>query len=1053
MTRTQIWKVKIIFILGLFLNSVAFSQTKTISGVVINEAGTPLERASIFGIGAKEVMTGADGKFTITVPEATNTLTISYVEYVQEKVSVKGRSEIVVRLRPSVSALDSVVVIGYGTQRRKDVTGAISSVRGEVIKNLPVQNVAEALQGRLAGVEVTKSSGEPGSSAQITIRGVTSFMTSPPLYIIDGVRQDPAFGATAGANINPQDIASIDVLKDASSKAIYGAAGAGGVILITTKKGQGAPSINFNSRYGITQPRLLELLGKQDFIKIKQLTDPAGYYALNNRLDTLPDTDWVDAIFRDGIEQNYNISVSGSTPVVNYYVSGLYNNQKGVYLNNSSDMYDFRVNTDIRVTKNIKVGQQVDGWQRQTSPVDYGPGGATLSPRLSPPFRTVPTMSIYGKEPGEWGINPSGFSGPNIVGQILSKNRSLKQSNIQANVYAEVKLPLSLTFRGTLGYTIYNSEGNTYEGVLRTQVDAVTSPQLLRNFESYRNLLTAFTLAHDKSYGKHNINALFGVEQYKGIYSGLFTAETNVGGSGFAYISTSTSVLSIANGGYDPNPLLKSIFGRFNYNYNNRYFLSIANRRDKDFLRFGPLNKSGYFPSASAGWRISDESFYGNASKIFNSLKLRISYGTSGNNNIPGYIYNGVYDLVNQQNFTPGGTPILGYSQLTLPNKDIKWETTYETNAGLDGEALGGKLVFSFDWYIKKTKDLIYKLPIPPSGGLSPINDDPANPPFVFRNIGSSQNTGIDIMVGYKNQFKTLDYMVNFTGTLNKNKVTDLGGIDGRSVKDGDNNYGNSQGAMFGQALTNTSVGMPFGQFYGFRVLGIRDADQTSGPRFGDASSSVSAKAGDLIYDDVNGDGFINDKDRTTIGNPYPKLSYGLNINLNWKGFELAMLFNGVAGVDIFNGVAPYAMSLWSDGNTTSQVFGASFLGSNGLTSQPRIGVLAANGIAFTPDPNGNYRLANSYFVENGSYVKLKNLQLGYNFSSAILSKAKIKNARVFIMGNNLFIVTKYRGIDPEIGSQNLGVNGNGGTTNRGIDTPYKYPSTRIYSFGINLTF
>lgn len=1051
MLKTRLLQAVMAILAMCFLNTTASAQQKTITGNVQNQQGSPLEKATISASGTKEVLTAADGSFSISVPDAVNTLEVSFAEYGTQKVSIKGKTNIIVVLKPSIAVLDSVVVIGYGTQKRKDVTGAISSVKGDQIKNLPVQNVAEALQGRMAGVEVTKSSGEPGTSAQITIRGVTSFLQNRPLYVIDGVRQDQFFGAQAGANINPNDIASIDVLKDASSKAIYGAAGSGGVILITTKKGQGAPTVNFNARYGITKPRVLSLLGKNDFIRLKQLTDPAGYYALNNRLDTLPDTDWVDAIFGDGIEQNYNVSVSGSTPVVNYYVSGLYNKEKGVYLNNSSSIYDFKINTDIKINKFLKIGEQVDGWQRQTSPVDYGPGGATISPRLNPPFRTVPTMYIYGKEPGEWGTNPSGFSGPNIVGQILTKQRSLKQSNIQANVYAEVKLPLSLTFRGTLGYTMFNSEANTNEGVLRTQVDAVTSPQLLRNFESYKNLLTAFTLAHDKSYGKHNVNALLGYEQYQGVYSGLFTSETSVGGTSYAYISTSNSTLTINNGGYDPNPLTKSIFGRLNYNYDNKYFVSFAIRQDKDFLRFGPNNPSAVFPSASLGWRMSDEQFFKQHGSFFNLLKLRASYGASGNNNIPPYVYNSVYDLVNQQAFTPNGTPILGYSPITLPNPDIKWETTTETNIGLDGEVFNGKLFFSVDWYTKKTKDLIYKLPIPLSGGLSTINDDPANPPTQYRNIGTSRNRGIDLLIGYKNNYKKIDYAISFTGTFNKNEVTDLGGIDGRAVKDGDNNYGTSQGAMYGQQLTYTSVGLPFGQFYGFKVLGIRTEDQTSGPQY----RSRNALAGDLIYEDVNGDGVINDEDRTVIGNANPKFAYGLNINVSWKGFDLGLLFNGVAGVDIFNGVAPYSEALWSDGNTTSKVFNASYLGTNGLTSQPRIGELAANGISFTPDAqlNQNYSVANSYFVEKGNYLKLKNLQLGYSFSSKILSRARIKSARVFGMANNVFIITKYSGIDPEIGSQNLGFSGNGGTTNRGIDSPYKYPSTRIYSVGINLTF
>lgn len=1035
--KSQIFYLVFSLFFLLFCQLTSSAQTKVVTGIVTDENNVPLSGATVSAVSSKSIVkTSAAGQFTIAINNADTSLVVSFVGYQTQTIRLQNRANVTIALHAQAATLDQVVVVGYGTQQRKDVTGAIGSVKGEAIKNLPVQNVAEALQGRVSGVEVTKSSGEPGTSAQITIRGVSSLNQPNPLYIIDGVRG-------SGDNINPQDIASIDVLKDASAASIYGAAAAGGVIIITTKKGQGSiPVLNFSARYGITTPNVLQLLDKDDFVALKRMTlDPN--YSNNNQTDTFPNTNWVDAIFRNGFEQDYNLSLSGAAPAVNYFVSGVHNNQKGVYLQNSSTFNGFRVNTDVKIGRRIKIGEQIYGWQRNTTPVDYGtPLGSAISPRLNPPFRTVPTMNIYGATAGEWGKNPPGFSGPNIVGQILTKNRNNKQFNVQGNLYGEVKLPFDLSFRATLGYTVYNEEGNDFQGVLRTDVDAVVKKSLSKSFVSYRNLLNAYTLAFDHAFGPHMINALIGYEQYQGIYNALYTNETDVGGSSYAYLPTSGSGFNIANGGYDPFPLVKSAFGRVNYAFKNKYLFSISARRDADFIKFGPGNQHGIFPAASAGWKVSEEKFFKDALPAITQLKLRGSYGVVGNSQIPAYRFLSAFDVVSAQNFTPGGPAILNYTQTNLSNENIKWESVYESNIGIDGDLWNGKMYFSVDWYDKSTKDLLYKLPIPLSVGISDF----------YTNIGSVNNKGIDLSVGYRNYFRKLTYNIGATGSFNKNKVLDLDGVNSNPIRTGNNNYGDgnaTQGAMVGQALTFTQAGLPFGQFYGYKVKGIYASEgeidkhpQQPGKR---------AHIGDLIFEDVNGDGLINDLDRTIIGNPYPKFSFGLTMNFAWRGFDLAMLFNGVSGVDIFNGVAPYSQSIWSDGNTTSQVFSASFLGSNGLTDQPRIGVLSPDGLSYAPDPNGNYTTANSYFVEDGSYVKLKNVQLGYSFSAKLLQQAHIKSARVFLMGNNLLALTKYSGIDPELGSQDLSVNG--GTTSRGIDSPYKYPSVRIYSFGLNLTF
>jgi TonB-linked SusC/RagA family outer membrane protein len=1015
--------------LCLLATTFSYGQNNTVSGKVTDESNNPLPGATILLKNGKTgVQTDASGSFTVSLPAGVNSFTVSNVGFEPQTVAINGRSAIIIALKRSQDYMDEVVVIGYGTQRRKDVTGAIGSVKGDAIKNLPVTNVADALQGRIAGVDVIKATGEPGAPSQITIRGVSSLNQPQPLYIIDGIRG-------SGDNINVQDIATIDVLKDASAAAIYGAAAAGGVIIITTKRGQGTkPTINFSARYGITKPRVLALLNKADFIKAKKLVMD-NYYSTNTQTDTLGNSDWSDALFRNGTEANYNLSVSGSSPMVTYFASGVYNKQKGVYIYNGSTLAGGRVNTDIKISNRIKIGEQVNVWQRNTQPVGTAP--------INPPFRSVPTMNIYSAT--GFGTNPPGFNGPNLIAQITTADRNFKQLNLQGNVYGEVRLPFDLTFRATFGYTYYAEENNYFQNAFNATVDAIKTRNLTKSFVSNRQILNAYTLAFDRSFHKHSINALAGFEQYSYLYNALYTNETDVGGSNYAYISTSGSTLNIGNGGYDPNGLVKSFFGRIGYDYNKKYYFTANIRRDADFTKFGKGNQFGVFPSASVGWRISEEDFLKKALPGLSLLKLRASYGSLGNSNIGAYRFLSTYDAINAQNFTPGGPVTLNYTQNTLSNDNIKWETVVETNVGIDAEWMSGKMFLSVDWYNKKTKEMLYSLPIPLSNGI--------NEPFTS-NIGSVRNKGIDILLGYKNHVKDFNYSVSVTGSFNKNKVLDLDGINSNPIKNGDNNYGNpTQGSLLNQPLTYTLAGLPFGQFYGFRVEGIysSEAQIDAHPQQGSAAAPKRAHVGDLIYADVNGDGFITDDDRTVIGNPYPKLTYGASINFSWKGLDVAMLFNGVSGVDIFNGIRPYSETLWSDGNTTSQIFGASFFNGNGLTSQPAIGYYNTAGTTFTPEDNGNYTKASSYFVENGSYLKLKNLQLGYSFSNKLLDKAKIKACRLYVMANNVFTITKYSGIDPELGSQYINVNG--GTTSRGIDGPYKYPNARIYSIGADLTF
>ena len=1028
------------------------AQDRKISGTVSDEKGVALQGATIKVRGASGgVTTDAEGKFIISVPASASRLLISYVGFETQEVALNGSQNISVSLRSSHSSMDEVVVVGYGTQKRKDLTGSVSSVKGTVIKDLPVTNVTEALQGRAAGVEVIKSSGAPDATPTIIIRGVSSLHQPPPLYIVDGVR-------VPADNINVQDIATVDILKDASAAAIYGSAAAGGVILITTKKGASTqPAINFASRYGVVKPRLVHnLLDKDGFIKLQNIVNPS-FFKGATQTDTLANTDWMDELYRNGTEQNYNLSVSGNTPAVNYLFSGFYNMQKGVYLNNYSNIGGARINTDYKLGEYIKIGEQLALSQRSTSPPV--PGRFDLDVHNAP-FRSQPIIPLFNKD-GSWGTEPTGygnlaFAGPNPVGAIENAQTNDRKNNLQANVYAEIKLPLHLTFRTNWGYTYYLETQDYFQNSFNY------GPGLLQSFNSLdkmfiesTQLLDNFLLTYNQSIGKSSITAVAGFEQITNRYNYTDAFETSVGLAGYSFIQTSNSQLGL-KGKNDPNGLIKSYFGRLNYSYDNRYLLSFSARQDGNFTVFGPDRQKANFYAGSAGWNIGEENFFKTALPVFNTLKLRGSYGTLGNSNINPYSYTATYSQFNTtggisggaQNYQPGAPLIIANTVNAIPNPDLHWETITETNIGLDGELLKSKLYFSVEWYNKKTKDMLYALPLPLSSGFTQA---------YFTNIGNVSSKGVDLMLGYRDKVGDLGFDLTATAGFNKNKVTNLDNITTDALYDGYNYYNVGDAAyniMSNQTLTITKAGLPFGSFYGYKALGLfkTDAEAT-------ASGQPNAHAGDLhYYHDPKTGSTLNPNDRQVIGNPNPKLVYGLNIRLNYKGFDANLLFNGVAGVQLFNGVKAYEQSLFQDGNSSTKVFGDSYLGSNGLTSQPRLGVANSNG-SFTLDPNGNYSTPSSYFVESGSYLKLKNVQLGYTFMNALLSKVAVKNARLFVMANNLFTITKYSGLDPEVGSgySMQAVNGYVGTsvgvTTRGLDAVPQYPQARIYTVGLDLNF
>jgi TonB-linked SusC/RagA family outer membrane protein len=1024
----------------------AYSQSKTITGVVKNETGSPLEGASIMAKGqATGTTSDAKGAFSISVSNNVSTLVISFVGYADKEASVAGQSAITVSLESDNSTLNAVVVVGYGTQRRRDLTGSVSSVKGEVFKNQPITNATEALQGRVAGVNVIKSSGAPDATPSIIIRGLASLNQPNPLYIVDGVRVNDV------SNVNIQDIETIDVLKDAAAASIYGAAAAGGVIVITTKKGTTtAPVINYNMRYGVTTPKTGELLDKNGYIALQNIINP-GRFANTAGLDTLANTNWIDETFKNANEQNHNISLSGAAPIVNYLVSGFYNKQEGVARRNYSNIGGARINTNFTLGKLFKFGEQIAFSKRKTS----NPQNVGVEAQLhNAPFRTIPIIPVFNKN-GNYGTLPPGypglaFGGTHPVGAIDNANVENFRNNFQANVYGEVKLPFNLTFRTNVGYSYYAELQNYFQNAFSIGGVGAGSNSLNKvNIES-QSLLTNYLLSYNQSFDRHNVSAVAGFEQITSKFNLANTTASNVSpvaGEQYSFIPTASTTYMFS-GLRDNNGLIKSVFGRLNYNFASRYYISASLRQDANFTVFGPNKQRGVFPAVSAAWNISDESFMKPIASI-NTLKFRASYGELGNSNIAGYSFLSVYQpftsfgngTAGGANFSQGGTIIPGVTYSAIPNPDLHWETVKETNFAIDGEMLKRRLYFTLEYYNKTTDDMLYALPMAPSAGIAA--------PYLT-NIGSVSNKGFELMLGYRNQDHQIKYDISFTGAWNKNEVTKLSNETTSELSDGYNYYNNGDMAfqqMPNQPITTTRKGSPFGSFYGYKVLGIFQTDAEAAVQ---KVNNNTAHAGDLHFEDLTKDGNINDQDRQIIGNPNPKFVYGVSVRLNYKGFDASFLFNGVAGVDLFNGVKAYEMRPFQDGNASPKVWGASFLAGNGLTDQPRLGVVNANG-SFTMDPNSNYSSVNSYFVEKGDYLKLKNLQIGYNFSGRLLQKIKLKGARIFVMANNLFTITKYSGLDPELGAS-FSPSGYSGVTARGIDVVSQYPQTRIYSAGIDIT-
>lgn len=944
--------------------------------------------------------TNANGNFSISAPENA-ILLISFIGYKTQEISVGTRSSISISLEADLKHLDEVVVVGYGTQKKRDLTGAISTIDTDKVNQIPVAGIDQALQGQAAGVMVTQNNGSPGAGIQVRIRGIGTIGDSDPLYVIDGVPTKEAVN-----NLNTTDIESISILKDASAAAIYGARAANGVVLITTKKGKfGVTQVNLDAQYGIQNvSNKLKLLNAAEYGAISdEALVNAGRPAVWNNSATGAGTDWQNVIFRDAPFQKYDFSVNSGNDKTRYVFGLGYYGQDGIVRFSDLTRYNLRFNLTSKVTDKLTIGTNLNLSRVSKNLVDTEINGVVRAAIFQPP-----TVDVYNPDGSFAGPGPNEGDAQNPLGMAQRSQMSTKRNQVFGNLFAEYRFVPGLTFKTSLGVDVYSDLSKNFdptfsEGNANRTINSLTQQNI-----NYSDLIWENTLSYSKVVAKdHNINVLVGNtlqdvknENLYGYREGFTNNEPYL-----QYLDAG-SVNDKARSNLTEWSLA-SFYGRINYDFSNKYLFS-ANIRYDGSSRFGKSNRWGVFPSASAGWRVSNESFF--KVPVIDDLKLRASWGQLGNQDIGLYAFTGP---LSQTFYTLGKDQSLnvGYSLGSDFNPDVKWETTTQLDFGLDLSAFKGRLSITADYYIKKTTDMLLVLPQPKTSGFSSSG---------YENLGEVQNKGFEFQAGWEDQISDFRYGLSANISTFKNKVISLG-TRGEPITAG----------LFFDMSTRTEVGHPIRSFYGYLTDGIFQTKEEIQAH----ATQQGAQPGDIRFKDINNDHVINGDDRTFIGNPYPDFFYGLNASAGYKKFDLSLLFQGQRGNDVYNGTAFWLTNSGYNFNKGTQILDR-WTGPGTSSSQPRL---------TTSDPNQNSRASDRY-IEDGSYLRLKNLQFGYTLSENALNKLRIKKARVYFSVYNLLTFTKYTGYDPEVGSARSG------DRTVGFDE-VTYPQNRNYMLGVSLTF
>ena len=1002
-----------------------------LEGVVRDKDGNALAGVIVQNRRSNEyVVTDSDGKYRIEAA-AGDPLDFSMLGFDSLTVNA-GKSGILdVAMQEKMTVLDDVVVIGYGTQKKSDLISSIAKVSVDAVSNYPVANIEYALQGKVPGVNITNTSGRPGAGVQIRIRGIGTVNDNTPLYIVDGMTVSDI------SYLNMSDVESIEILKDASSAAIYGSRAANGVVIVTTKKGSGQPengnsiagNIEFESYVGIANPvkQLVPASADEylDMVGIAYGEDSNTYRLVKTEYDKGYNTNWWKEVNRkNALLQNYNLSFNGGGKAFTYLLSANYLNQEGIDRRASLERISVRINTDVKIKEWLKIGENFNIVRSYSeNGADNGTQGFVMAALMADPLYPAVDPEKHDENP----FNNYGTSSlTNIANPVAAQDRYLlnrhgnKQLKMVGNVYGEVSFLQNFKFRTDFGVELTNGLSDSFTPVYYLDVDDKNNQaNAWCQFDKYFRWTWINTLSYAGQFGKHSLSALLGFQSeangYQYLEGNKFNQPNN--NMNFQWISGGVDGDRLT-GSYSDDAML-SYFARLSYSYDDRYLFSATFRADGS-SKFGPGNRWGYFPSFALGWKINEERFFKNLhAEQVDLIKFRIGWGQLGNNKIS----SGAYDTfingrVDTRFFFNGEEHVQGYSPSNAGNPDVSWERTETVNVGLDLAFFRSRLSMTFDWFNKDTKGMLLQVPIPDIfATYSP-----------WENVGKVNNRGFEFAVDWKDDYRGFRYSAGFNISHYRNRVVEMGGtkpyVDSYSGISGVSGY------------CRTQENMPIGYFYGYKTDGIFQSPRQVAAYVNKDGELLQPNAlmGDFRFVDANGDGKIDDNDKVMIGSPHPDFYYGFYFSVAYFGFDLQASFYGTYGNEIFNVFKYYTHRPVGFANVASGVVDKCWTVGSGIEDQPRITL---------EDRNNNYR-PSDYYVEDGSYLRLKNLQIGYTVPAKCLEKARIKNIRVYLSGQNLFTITKYSGLDPEIGT--------GSDRVAGVDAG-NYPQTRVYQVGLNFTF
>lgn len=1007
-------KIKLILMMVLINVSLFAQDSYLLTGIVSDADGNSLIGVNVLKSNSSTgAVTDIDGRYQLNVTNG-DVVEFSYVGYAIQSITINGQKTLDITLLEDAEVLGEVVVVGYGSVKKSDVTGAVSSIKSEDLNAFPVLNAEQALQGRAAGVVVqSNNGGEPGAPISIKIRGNTSInASSSPLIVVDGF--------VGGSMPQASDIASMEVLKDASATAIYGSRGSNGVVLVTTKKGKsGKLNVELNSTYATQNAS-----NRLDLLNASEFADYQNQIRANNG-NTTPypqgtaDTDWQDQIYQGGNTQNHQLSFSGGTDKMNFYASGNYFDQTGIVVNSGFKRATFLTNVDAQVSDKVKLGVNLFGSRGTKDGVTTQSDGSvtvggddviSLAMRFAPdkPVRDANGNFTTNDAIGDEVDNPYAVATERVDETI--------SDNFRANVYANYEIMENLTFKTTFGLSTESETRGVYQpSTLLITASAVNGRASVTNAKR-TTLLSENYLTYTKEIGNGNLTLLGGYSYQKNDTKASYAAGTGFLSDAFSYYALGTATGLLQPGSSLSETEIQSVFGRLNYDFDNKYLLTATVRRD-GASNFAANQKYAVFPSVALGWKVSNEDFLVDNDHISN-LKVRLSYGVTGNPSISPYQSLARFaSLYASRN----GQTVFAITPDQPANPDLKWESSYQANFGLDLGLIENRINLSVDYYNIDTKDLILgNNGIPEYFGFQ--NDE------ILTNLGEINNRGFEITLNTRNIVKgDLRWNTNLNFSRNKNQVVAL-------INDADL-FGNAAPSYFSHDRSYVlRVGEEVGLFWGYDYAGVYDGtDLPAGTQ-----TLEGGVAGDPLFVDTDGDGEITEGDRTIIGNPNPDFTYGVTNSLTYKNFDLNIFFQGSHGGDIFNMTNVQLNN--GDANTTRDYFNNAWTTTNTNTDQPRVG-------------NNSNREISSRFVEDGSYLRLKNVALGYNLPSATIEKLGIGSLRLSISAQNLLTFTKYSGLDPEVNY--YGASGNNSTSSntvQGFDFG-NYPTVKSVNFTVNVKF